>query len=50
MNHGNVSVRSGKKDMEIESEVEIECNHCKKTDTYYVCVEVESEDFTQDLD
>ena len=41
---------SGKIDMEIESEVEIECKHCNKQDTYYVCVDVEPEDFMSDLD
>ena len=48
MNHTNVSVMSGKIDMEIEDEVEIECNHCHKTDIYFVCIEVEGEDFCQD--
>lgn len=41
---------SGKIIMEIESEVEIECKHCDTIDTYYVCIEVEPDDLTQDLD
>ena len=50
MNHTNVSVMSGKKIMEVEDEVEIECNHCHKTDTYFVCIEVEDEDLMSDRD
>jgi len=50
MNHTNVSVMSGKIIMEVEDEVEIECNHCHKTDTYFVCIEVEDEDLMSDRD
>jgi len=50
MKHTNVSVMSGKIIMEVEDEVEIECNHCHKTDIYFVCIEVEGEDLMSDRD
>ena len=50
MNHTSVSVMSGKIIMEVEDEVEIECNHCHKTDKYFVCIEVEDEDLMSDRD
>lgn len=50
MNHTSVNVESGKIIMEIEDEVEITCKHCNKQDTYYVCIEVEAEDYMSDRD
>ena len=50
MNHTNVSVMSGKIIMEVEDEVEIECNHCHKSDIYFVCIEVEDQDLMSDRD
>ena len=50
MNHTSVNVESGKIIMEVEDEVEIECSHCGKTDTYYVCIDVEPDDLAQDID
>ena len=50
MIHTSVNVMSGKIIMEIEDEVEITCKHCHMEDTYYVCIEVEAEDFMSDRD
>jgi len=50
MNHTSVSVMSGKIIMEVEDEVEIECNHCHKSDIYFVCIEVEDQDLMSDRD
>ena len=36
--------------MEGEEEVEIECRHCGVVDTYYVCIDVDFEDYIQDRD
>ena len=50
MHHTSVNVKSGKIIMEVEDEVEITCDHCHITDTYFVTIEVEQEDFMSDRD